>query len=501
MPPTSGSTLALGGYPSERPKGSKSDDASEGWTAENIFTKSSGFSLKDVVFLPGTLHNKAPELTSRFTKNLKLNTPAISGGKCTEEGMAMALALSGGLGIIHREMSIKDQAMKVQRVKMYNCGFILNPACLAPRHTVEMAQKLQNQLGCSGIPITENGRVGGRLLALVTKRDLEEMPSTAQLSSVMNRDVVFAQEPVTLKEAHATMQQAKVAKLPVLNKDQELVALICRRDMKQVSKHPLASRDANRQLMVAASVTANDADAWDRVKAMVESGADVLSLEIDDGVDHYVTSFLKQIKEEFAGVDVIAGPVNSIRQASLLCENGADAIRVGRAHGAEATVIYEISRYLRQNFGVPVIADVEVNDSGQMLKALLLGASTVCLDSMVQRCEEVPGDLIFREGVRVKLAQPGFGADGTTGRISAAAVEMGVANTPCIDRGSALGYVPVLLQQLCRGLQDVGLESLSDTSKALDQGLLRLELQCCRPNVEIPQAPKMFPIVVNALHC
>eukprot|EP00435_Cladocopium_sp_Y103_P019544 s3580_g4.t1 len=182
-------------------------------------------------------------------------------------GMAMALALSGGLGIIHREMSIKEQAVKVQRVKMYHSGFILNPACLAPKHTVEMAIKLQNQLGCSGIPVTENGRVGGRLVGLVTKRDVEDMPRTAQLHSVMNRDVVFAQEPVTLKEAHLAMQQAKVAKLPVLNKDMELVALICRGDMKEVNKYPNASRDANRQLMVGASVTAHEPDAWQRVQA------------------------------------------------------------------------------------------------------------------------------------------------------------------------------------------------------------------------------------------
>eukprot|EP00435_Cladocopium_sp_Y103_P064687 s3000_g26.t1 len=158
--------------------------------------------------------------------------------------------------------------------------------------------------------------------------------------------------------------------------------------------------------------------------------------------------------EHFAGLDVIAGPVNSIREASSLCDSGADAIRVAGAQGADATVIYEVARSLRLNFGIPILADVEVRDSGQMLKALLLGASTVCLDTMVQRCEEVPGDLIFREGVRVKLGRPdGTGADGTTFRSSAAAVEMGCA-AQRIDRGSALGYVPLVLSQLRKSLQD-----------------------------------------------
>lgn len=464
--------LAIGGYPSGRPNAVATADSGadgvggEGWAAGEVFNKSHGFSLKEVVFLPGTFHKQAPDLTSRITKNLKLNTPAVSAGRCTEEGMAMALALSGGLGIIHREMPIKEQAMKVQRVKMYHSGFILNPACLAPRHTVEMAIQLQNQLGCSGIPVTENGRVGGRLVGLVTKRDVEDMPRTAQLHSVMNRDVVFAQEPVTLKEAHLAMQQAKVAKLPVLNKDMELVALICRGDMKEVNKYPNASRDANRQLMVAASVTAHEPDAWQRVQAMVEAGADVLSLDCHEGVDHYVINFLKQMKEHFAGIDVIAGPVNSIRQATSLCDSGADAIRVGGAQGADATVIYEVARSLRLNFGIPVLADVEVRDSGQMLKALLLGASTVCLDSMVQRCEEVPGDLIFREGVRVKLGRPdGTGADGTTFRSGGGdGLRGSAANRPRLSLGlcppradpAAEKFAGGWLRGLVRHLQGLG---------------------------------------------
>lgn len=401
----------------------------------------------------------------------------------------MAMALSGGLGIIHRHMPIKEQATKVQRVKQYNSGFILNPACLAPRHTVEMAQKLQAELGCSGIPLTENGRVGGRLMGLVTKRDLEDMPRTATLQSLMNRDVVFAEEPVTLKEAHVAMQQAKVSKLPVLNKDQELVALICRGDMKQVKRHPHASRDANRQLMVAAAVSPNEPNAWDRVQALVGAGADLLSLETDEGVDHYVISFLKRTKEAFPGLDVVAGPVNSVRQASMLCNHGADAIRVGLAEGASASVLYDVSRTLRANYGTPVLADLQASNSGELLKALLLGASTVSVDAMVSRCEEVPGDLIFREGVRVKLE--------TSGSEDSAAVAMGVA-THKIDGGSALSYIPIILNQLRRGLQDLGVSALAETSKALDQGLLRLERQL--PRVVSFQAPKMYPITVNALH-
>ncbi|CAK9075818.1 unnamed protein product [Durusdinium trenchii] len=280
--------------------------------------------------------------------------------------------------------------------------------------------------------------------------------------------------------------------------------------------------------MVAAAVSPNEPNAWDRVQAsgaalrragggrsmggaanrpggrgipqvtliskglgpaLVGAGADLLSLETDEGVDHYVISFLKRTKEAFPGLDVVAGPVNSVRQASMLCNHGADAIRVGLAEGASASVLYDVSRTLRANYGTPVLADLQASNSGELLKALLLGASTVSVDAMVSRCEEVPGDLIFREGVRVKLE--------TSGSEDSAAVAMGVA-THKIDGGSALSYIPIILNQLRRGLQDLGVSALAETSKALDQGLLRLERQL--PRVVSFQAPKMYPITVNALH-
>ncbi|CAJ1403327.1 unnamed protein product [Effrenium voratum] len=475
------SPLPITGYPSVSSPGS-APELGEGWSAADVFTGSQALGLQELVFLPGVLC-KPPSLACRLSKNMKLQSPVIAN---SEEGMCMGMALCGGLGIIHRHLPIREQAKKVQRVKMYNSGFILNPACLAPRHLVEDALRIQAELGCSGIPITENGRMGGRLVGLVTKRDLEGKPRTASLGAVMNRDVVLAQEPVTLKQACTALQQQKVSKLPVVNKDMELVALICRGDMKQVQRNPNASRDANRQLMVAAAASPHEG--WDRVKAMVEAGADLLHLDTEEGVDAKAISFLKEMKEKFAGIDVLAGPVNSLQQAAQLCEHGADAILVGRAGGAEATVIYEISRSLRANFGVPVIADVGVQDSGQVLKALLLGASAVCLDPLVQRCEEAPGDLIYRNGVRVRLEPSPAGPR---------PVEMGCA-AAAIDKGSILSFLPPLLQNLRTGFQDLGIQSMGDVSKALEQGVLRLE-RCMGGFQE--EAPRMFPIVANGLHC
>ncbi|CAE7221892.1 unnamed protein product [Symbiodinium natans] len=465
-------------------------ESGEGWSATEAFASGShAWSLDDIVFLPGSGTEKVPNLSCRITKNMKLGRPVLSGpSQISEEGMAMALALEGGLGIIHRHMPVATQATKVRRVKQYHSGFILNPTCVAPKTTLQKARSIQAELGCSSLPVTENGRMGGRLVGLVTKRDLEGQQGNLLVASVMNRDVVFVQEPVTLKNACVHMQQAKVSKLPVLNKDMELVALLCRGDMKIAEQHPMASRDANRQLMVAAAVSAHESDGWERVKAMVEAGADVLSLDVDEGVDQYVVAFLKQMKDMFAGIDVIVGPVNCLRQATLLCEHGADAVRVGNAKGAEATTIFEISRSLRSTFGVPVIADVGVRDSGQILKALLLGANAVCLDTMLERCEEACGLHIFREGVRVRM-EPHQGD-----RVVASGVPMTV-----VDRGSALTFLPFLFNQLRRSLQDLDIDSLGEISKALEQGKLRLEAQ--QPSFpDSWQAPKMYPIIAGGLH-
>mmetsp|Transcript_14063 Transcript_14063/g.26283 ORF Transcript_14063/g.26283 Transcript_14063/m.26283 type:complete len:495 (-) Transcript_14063:76-1560(-) len=488
LPITAGYTSVPASAATQRPAVA---DSGEGWPVAEAFAAGRhAMCLDDIVFLPGTGTEDIPNLSSRVTKNMKLNKPVVAGpSQVSEEGMAMTLALEGGIGIIHRHMPIEAQAVKVRRVKQYHSGFILNPACVAPKTSLQKAKALQAELGCSGLPVTENGKMGGRLVGMVTKRDLEGQQGNVPVASVMNRDVVIALEPVTLKDACARMQEAKVSKLPVVNRDGELVALLCRGDLKMALQHPTASRDANRQLMVAAAVSAHEPDGWERVKAMVEAGADILSLDVDDGIDQYVVAFLKQMKEVFAGIDVIVGPVNCLSQASLLCEHGADAVRVGDACGAEATTIYELSRTLRSNYGVPVIADVGVRDAGQILKALLLGANSVCLDAMLGRCEEASGLQIFREGVRVRLE---------TGPQGSGTVASGVPMTT-VDRGLALTFLPFLLNQVRRGLQELGIESLGDVSKALEGGILRVETQTAKPEASW-QAPQMYPSVVGFLH-
>eukprot|EP00930_Biecheleria_cincta_P025569 TRINITY_DN18193_c0_g1_i2.p1 TRINITY_DN18193_c0_g1~~TRINITY_DN18193_c0_g1_i2.p1 ORF type:complete len:505 (+),score=96.84 TRINITY_DN18193_c0_g1_i2:25-1539(+) len=465
-----------------------------GWTADEVFTsRNGGLRLDDLVFLPGNKLDFSSNLATRLTKQTQLRMPMISGPweHVTEEDMAISMALLGGIGIIHRHMSVEEQAEKVRKVKAFESGFLLNPTCLARNHTVADALRLQAELGCSAIPITENGRVGGKLVGLVTKRETDGEERTRTLENIMIRDVVFAREPVTLKDSTELMRQAKVAKLPVVNGDGELVALICRGDLKRSLKCPEASRDANRQLQVVAAVSPSEPDGEERAKAIVNAGADVLCLDTEDGVTDHTVAFLRWLKENFVGVDIIAGRVNGCREAEALCEAGADAIRVGAAFGAEATAIFEISRHLRKNYGVPVIADTNLRNSGQILKAFALGAASVCLDELLEGCEEAPGDHIYRDGVRYKLGRSPNGP---------APVEMGLAGTAVV-RGSARTLVPFLLEKVRRGFQELGLMTIHDVPKALDTGLLLMERQLPLAPAHFAEIPKRYPVLAGSLHC
>mmetsp|Transcript_102236 Transcript_102236/g.181541 ORF Transcript_102236/g.181541 Transcript_102236/m.181541 type:complete len:487 (+) Transcript_102236:42-1502(+) len=480
------------GYPVTGAIETKKELPADGWSAPEVFSqRTNALSLDDIVFLPGENTGNPANLAGRISKNVNVKSPIVAGFSPMSSGdsMAISFALLGGVGVIHRHQSLKDQSAQLRKVKQHECGFILNPTCLGMQSTVADAQRIQDEFGCSGIPITQNGKMGGKLVGLITKRDLEDQDRKTPLTSLMTTDLVLTREPVTLKDACDLMSQSKVAKLPVVNRDNELVALICRGDLKRSLKYPEASRDANRQLMVAASLSARGEGAWERAKALVEAGADILCLDVDDGVDGVVIAFLKHLKEQFAGIDVIAGKVNSQAQAMALAEAGADCIRVGDCYGAEATTIYDLAKFLRTNYGVPLMAD-GIRDSGQMFKALLLGSTAVCLDAMVASCEEAPGDHIYREGVRVKLDKSPTGP-----RL----VEPGKASG-LVAKGTARTYVAFILKKVEMAFQELGISSMLQNSKFVEEGVVRMERQLPPPASAYLEAPKLYPAVVGSLH-
>jgi len=468
----------------------------DGWTAEEVFNSApQGYGLDDIVFLPGPCSSSATpvDFSSKVTRNFALHVPVVSGPSesVTEADMAIAMALMGGVGIIHRRQSIETQAAMVRRVKQYGTGFILQCETLKPGNTVEDARKLMAERGCSGIPLTDSGRMGGKLLGLVTARDLDTTDDRKlPLRGVMTKDLAYVREPVTIKKAREVMAEAKVAKLPVVNKERELVALICRGDLKREREHPNATRDANRSLVCGASVCASDQDAWDRVQALIDAGVDLVSVDTEDGVFPDTIHFIKRVKDNNEDLDILAGPVKSCRQAKALCDSGIDGLRVGGAGPAEATALYEIARFVHENYDIPVLADGEACDVSGMLKALCLGAVAITLHTTLEGTEEAPGDHYYHDGVRVKLRH------GQPRPQGPALVEMGTARTAVIS-GSVQTLIRHLLQGVEVGMQELGIRSLADVPAALADGELRLERQMPR---EFPEHPLLQRIAVSGLH-
>jgi len=305
-----------------------------------------------------------------------------------------------------------------------------------------------------------------------------------------------------LTEANKLLQTSKVGKLPIVNKEGELVALISRNDLKKNSSFPLATKDQNKQLRVAAAIpTVEGIDEWDRAEAMVAAGADLIVLDCEQGDSDIQIKFLKKFKHHYPTVDVIAGNVVSCRQAKPLLDAGADGIRVGMGASSvgtsgemsaigrpQATAVFCIAKYAKQNYGVPVIADGGVSNSGQLMKALALGANTVICGSMFAGCEEAPGDYFYHEGVRVKsfrgmrtmpvgrrssILSPRF--DNLTAySTNQNKVRLGVS-AAVVDKGSVHNLIPYIIMGVKHGMQDMGIKKISQLHDGLYAGTLRME--------------------------
>jgi len=406
----------------------------DGWPPDQLFSSTGhGYGFDDIVLLPGgRAVSSSTKFNTAISRNVKLLLPVVCGPSdiIVEEKMAVAVALQGGIGIIHRDQSIEEQVAMVKRVKQHQNGFVLDVYTAAPHHSVADARKIQEAHGCNSIPITDNGQVGGKVKGLVTARDLLNAPDgTTRLDKIMTRNVQCAKEPITFGQASQLMQESKNGKIMLVNDESELLSMLCRGDLKKLAHYPLAARDSARQLLVAASVSAEEFEEWKRMEVhkgktvrsdvfdprtqeLIRAGVDVLCLDTCCGVGEHTISFVKQAKDmNKAGSDsmcpdIVAGPVNSWKQAQQLCEAGVDGLRVGgkatKGH-AEATTVYEIARLVRAHgYAIPVIADGQVENSSQLLKAVCVGASAVVIDKMVQGTEEVPGEHLFREGIRVR---------------------------------------------------------------------------------------------------
>jgi len=469
--------------------------AADGWPCDQIFdASSSGLAYDDLIFMPGHISFGADkiDLATKLTRNLSVNTPLVSSpmDTVTESEMAIALALVGGIGIIHCNQSIDEQEKMVGQVKRYQNGFIMDPYVLGPGNTVADVDRIKASEGFSGVPITDNGQLGGKLIGMVTSRDIDCIEDRrTKVEQVMTKKLIIGYEPITLKDANQKLLQEKKGKLPIVNEDMELVALISLTDMKKDRDNPMSSKDPNKQLLCGAAVAVNEhnPDDIERARRLIGAGADVICLDSEQGDTIYQLEFLKKLKAEFPNVDVIAGNVLSCRQAKALCDAGADAIKVGpgshvvgsSADGSavgrpQATAVYEISKYARENYGVPTIADGPISNPGQMVKAIALGASSVLLSSLLSGTQEAPGDYYYEKGTRVKVCR---------GTRSVQAISRKDTISPCgvsgavLDKGSVKDSVPYMLQALRNGLYEMGFKSIPEVQNGLYNGEVRMEIR------------------------
>ena len=376
-----------------------------------------GLTYDDVLLIPAYSEVIPSEVTvaSRFSKRIMLNTPLVSAAMdtVTEAAMAIAMAQEGGIGVLHKNMSIEAQANEVRKVKRAENGMIIDPVTLNKDAKVKDALRIMEEYGIGGIPIVDENRM---LIGMVTNRDLRfERDMERPLSEIMITKLITTHVGTTFAEATDILQQHKIEKLPVVNEEGQFMGLITYRDIMKTKERPMACKDSNGRLRVAAGVGITP-DMMTRVDALVKAGADAIVIDTAHGHSANVVKALKSVKAKYSDIDVVVGNIATGEAAIMLAEAGADAIKVGIGPGSicstriiagigvpQLTAICECVGALKQKgFDVPVIADGGIRYSGDIVKAIAAGASTVMVGSLVAGTDEAPGETIIFEGRKFK---------------------------------------------------------------------------------------------------
>ncbi len=383
---------------------------------ENNRFQSEALTYDDVLLVPGyseTLPRDTQTKTA-LTKNISLNIPLVSAAMdtVTEADLAIAIALEGGLGFIHKNMTIERQAVQVRKVKRSQSGMIIDPITLDINSTAADAVKIMREFKIGGIPVIDND---GKLLGIITNRDLRFQKNMgAPVKDIMTKDnLITAIDEVSLDKAEEILQVHRIEKLPIVDKDGKLTGLITYKDILKNIDRPNACKDEFSRLRVGAAVGVTD-DILDRISALVAAGVDVVSIDTAHGHSKGVIDALKKVKSAFPDLDVIVGNIATYEAAVALADAGADAVKVGVGPGSicttrviagvgvpQLTAVAEVARALKGR-NVPLIADGGIRFSGDVVKAIACGADSVMIGSLLAGTEEAPGEMIIYEGRKFK---------------------------------------------------------------------------------------------------
>ena len=377
---------------------------------------SEGITFDDVLLVPGysdVIPNQV-DLTTYLTKTIRLNIPMMSAGMdtVTEHRMAIAMARQGGIGIIHKNMSIEEQAEEVDKVKRSENGVITDPFSLTAEHTLADADSLMGKFRISGVPITE----GKKLVGIITNRDLKfETDMTKKIRECMTSEgLVTAKAGVTLEEAKQILARSRKEKLPIVDDDYNLVGLITIKDIEKTIKYPLSAKDSQGRLLCGAGVGIT-ANVVDRVKELISAKVDLVVLDSAHGHSENVLRCLRMLREEFPDLQIVAGNVATGEACKALIDAGASAVKVGIGPGSICTTrivagigVPQISAIMdcyevAKDYGIPIIADGGIKFSGDMTKAIAAGANVCMMGSIFAGCDESPGQFELYQGRKYKV--------------------------------------------------------------------------------------------------
>ena len=375
-----------------------------------------GVTFDDVLLIPGysEVLPKEVSLTTKFSRNITLNTPFVTAAMdtVTESRMAIAIAREGGIGVIHKNMSIEEQARQVAIVKRAENGMIYDPVTISRKASVRDALQLMAENHIGGIPVVEED---GKLCGIVTNRDLRfQRDINTPVEQVMTSEgLITTHQRIDMNEASEILQQYKIEKLPVVDNDGKLIGLITYKDITKAKDKPMACKDSKGRLRVAAGVGVTK-DTMERIDALVEAGADAIVIDTAHGHSKSVVEALKKAKAKYSNIDIVVGNIATGAAAKMLVEAGADAIKVGIGPGSicttrivagigvpQVSAIYDVYQAIKDT-GVPIIADGGLRYSGDVVKALAAGGSCVMFGSLVAGTEEAPGDTIIFNGRKFK---------------------------------------------------------------------------------------------------